>query len=207
MNDQPSPGNPLESRLRRIYAAVDANVETDITRIRPRVDVVDNQMVGWEFDPSGGLSEEAIRNNVYLLVHNIANLFDHSRSALKARHGKGAMDRVDEFVKSSRAASLIYDLSNEDKHGALNRSKTWSGTAPRLPFVMRVMRITSQPGADQTAGIFFSPGANMSLEGEGKYINTGPVMDETGARLGDLHDLLTQGLTEWETFLSREGLL
>ena len=80
------PNDDLKGRIERIYEAVNAVVETDISKFMPKV-IKDGNRIGFYQDWSGGLSSAEIENIAHILIYNVANLKEHLRGWAE-RNGK-----------------------------------------------------------------------------------------------------------------------
>ena len=63
-------------RVQRLYAAIGAVEETNISKFVPQV-INDEHRIGFYQDWSGGLSNAELTNIALSLIHNIANLKDN----------------------------------------------------------------------------------------------------------------------------------
>lgn len=195
----------LTQRVRRIYAAVDATVERDMSRLPGRVEK-SGKMTSVTQDFSGGLSDETISNLAHSLIHNIANLADHLRGwASKNKEGKALVDKA---VKSSFELQVLKDLSNNDKHGYPPRDGGQSGRMPKLLNPRRILRLTT--GAAKGSGVMLTLGRDgqpvIRGSGSAKAMVTGEVVDSKGEHIGDLYDIAAKALADWEVLLSEYGV-
>jgi hypothetical protein len=196
----------LQQRLGRIYAAVQAGEEQDMSKLKARVGESD-RFFGVFQDFSGGLTVEEMENLAYSLVHNIANVTDHARRWAK-RNGKSA-DSVDSCVQGSFEIRVMIDLSNNDKHGYPPRGVGYSGRSPKLVDVRRVLRLTtgSQRGSGVAMTLNRDGTPRISGSGSAKAVLTGEVLDGGGTRIGDLDDLASRAVEDWERILRQLGAL
>lgn len=67
----------LISRVQRLYAAIGATEETDISKFMPKV-IYDGKRVGFYQDWSGGRSDAELVNTAHMLIYNIANTLERS---------------------------------------------------------------------------------------------------------------------------------
>ena len=107
----------LRFRISRIYAAIDAVEESDLSTLTGTVIETDT-WVSVSNDFRGGLSDEQIANLANSVIHNIANLQDHLRRW--ASQNSKDKNKVDKAFEQSFALKLMKDLSNNDK---LKKSK------------------------------------------------------------------------------------
>ena len=70
------PSDELTLRIKRIYEAVSAIVEADMSKLKPKV-TRDGERIAIYQNFSGGRSNTEIENNAHILIHNVANLKDH----------------------------------------------------------------------------------------------------------------------------------
>ena len=83
----------LISRVQRLYTAIGATEETDISKIMPTV-ISDGKRVGFYQDWSGGRSNAELANTTHILIYNVANLKDLLKKW--AVHNGKAKTKVDE---------------------------------------------------------------------------------------------------------------
>ena len=72
-------------------------------------------------------------------MHNIANLKDQLRRW--ARQNGTDPATIDQAIGASNALNIIIDLSNNDKHGYPPRDDGYSGVAPQVSGIDRVMKL------------------------------------------------------------------
>lgn len=196
------------SRLQRIYAAVDAIVEGDLTKFRPVV-FQDEQRIGLLHEFSGGLTASEIENLAQSVIANIASLHDHLCGW--ARRNGHDPNRIRGVLATSLPLQIITDLWNNDKHGVPSRTgdRGKSGRAPRLIEIRRTLRLTTGPMAGSAVAMTFLPSGAIQTGGTGaaQVVITGQVVDSQGAAIGDLYDLEVAALEAWEHELTSLGLL
>ena len=194
-------------RLHRIYAAVSATVEGDLSRFPPKV-VSNERGVAMYQDFLGGLNAAQLSNLAHSVIHNIANFQYHLRRwAANNGHDPKAVDQV---LGKSAPLQLLKDLSNNDKHGYPPRNGGHSGRTPKLKDVTRVLRLTTGTGAGSGIAVYFTPQGPKQVASGGSgsaVVITGQVVDGSGSRLGDLHDIEDEALKVWEQELHNLGLL
>lgn len=189
-------------RLQRIYAALDAAIETDIKKALP-VLLSSAQGRGIVQDFRGSLSDAEFENLAHSIIHNIANLRDHTRSWI-VKSAKGVNKKqVDEFLKANESVAVIQDLSNNDKHGYPPRNGGFSGKAPRLTNIRRIMRLTTGAGPEGRVSFTIAPSGEQRVAGTGSanLIVTADVLNSDGTLIGDLHTIQLKALEAWEQFL------
>lgn len=196
----------LENRLKRVYAALDATLEYDINKTLPVVHS-DSAHIRITQDFMGSLTDSDVENLAYSIIHNLANLCDHTRGWL-IKNGK-APQQVDQFISANQAVAIINDLSNNDKHGYPPRNRGFSGKAPKLDKLRRVMRISSGATPGSGMGYFISPSGEQTLVGSGSapLIITGAIQDAEGNSIGDLHSIQVEALNAWEGLFCTLGLI
>lgn len=192
----------LTPRLGRIYAAIDAVFEGDLTRFPPRLFRNERHFVGYQ-DFMGGLSDAQIENLAHSVIANIASFGNHLRR-WAARNGHDR-SRVDQTISSSLALQIITDLWGAEKHGP-PRDGGYSGKAPKLVGVKRTLTLRAGPGA--TVGVSFGPsGPKVLGSGTAAVIVSGDVLDSEGTVIGDLYQLEVEALKAWEQELMDIGIL
>jgi hypothetical protein len=196
----------LQDRLGRIYAAIDAGEEQDLTKLRARV-VKSGRFVHVYQDFSGGLKDEQFDNLAYSLIHNIANVRDHARRWAR-RNGRSPAS-VDRAVDASFEIRVMIDLSNNDKHGYPPRNGGRSGRAPRLVNARRVLRMTTGKGRGSGVAMTLAPDGTPRVSGSGsaKAILTADIIDDQGVHIGDLDDMATRAVEDWPRILQQLGVL
>lgn len=191
----------LLSRIRRIYASINASKEFNMSKLPAKV-IKNDKVIGIFQDFSGELSTEEIQNIAHMVIHNIANLKDH----LNRWAGINGKDKtkIQATFGASQPLKLIQDLSNNDKHGYPPRDGGYSGLAPKLIKVGRVMRMTTRAKAGSSVVMTFGPGGVPQISGDGTAcaVITGEIVDKDGKAIGDLFEFEKTALTAWESLLS-----
>ena len=190
----------LISRLDRIYASINATLESDMTQLPAKV-LQDDGIVGICQDFAGNLTEAEIENRAYTVIQNVANLRDHLKRW-------GATNRpniaeVDNTFNSSMDIQIIADLCNNDKHGYPPRGSGHSGRRPKLINPRAILRVTGR----NVRMMLGSHGVPKIQGGTAIAIITGEVVDEDGNTLGDLYDIALRAVKSWELLLKELGLL
>lgn len=194
--------NELIERVSRLYAAIGAVVETDLSNLKGQV-VETDKSVGLYNDFRGGMSDAELSNLAHSLINNIANLPNHLKR-WAARNGK---DRtvVDETFSQSFALKIIEDLSNNDSHGEIIRSGEYghSGKRPKLVEINRVLQLS--PGSDVGSSVamtFDTDGTpKVSGSGSAKAVITGTIVDEDENKIGELSDFTQEAVEDLERLL------
>jgi hypothetical protein len=188
----------LRTRLRRIYAAIDAVEEDDLSTFRSTVAVSPRQVVVSQ-DWSGGKSSEEVENLAHGAIHNIATLCDHLRRWAR-QHGVDP-DEVDRAANASPSIQVVRDLADVDKHGGNRRDGGYSRRSPRLDRIFPVMGLSVGSEAGSFVSVTLTPHPVARGSGSATVIVTGEVVDGQGAPLGDLYDLMKDAVRCWEAFL------
>jgi len=177
-----------------------------LTKLRARV-VKSGGFVGVYQDFSGGLKDEQFDNLAYSLIHNIANVPDHARRW--ARRNARALASVDRAVGASFETRVMIDLSNNDKHGYPPRNRGRSGRSPRLVNARRVLRMTTGKERGSSVAMTFAPDGTPQVSGSGsaKAILTGEIIDDQDVDIGDLYDMASRAVEDWERILQELGAL
>jgi hypothetical protein len=132
----------LATRIRRLYAAIDAVEEKNPGTLRGTV-VRTATVVRVTQDFRSGRSDEELLNLAYSVINNITNLRAHLRKWAD-RNGL-EKKKVDTAVHNSSALQIIIDLSNRDKHPYPPRDGGLSGKSPELASIDSVLRMTTSP--------------------------------------------------------------
>ena len=160
----------LEQRLDRIYSALEAVRETDLTRFEVTQGEWDGQAT-LRLDFRGGLSDEQLSNLAHSAIHIVAHLEGH---LIRWARSKGLDSKlVSTTVSKSTALRIVIDLANNDKHGYPPRDGGYSGRAPRLREVERFMKMI----ADSWTGVRLGSGGEAQSEGQGLIVISGRVVD------------------------------
>lgn len=140
----------LNQRLDRIYAAIEAVKESDLSKIPPKI-VTGEGFLAISQDFRGSLSDADLSNSAHTLIHNIANLPDH----LKRWAAKNSVDKskIDALFASNTALQIIKDLSNNDKHGYPPRNGGNSGKAPQVVEIGRMMQLSTGSEENSFVGL------------------------------------------------------
>ena len=195
----------LTRRVRRIYAAVGAAEEVDISNFVPQV-INDGGRVGFHQDWSGDLSDEQLSNIAHSLIHNIANLQDHLKKWAKSNDKDKT--KVDDAFNKSQPLQVIQDLSNNDKHGYPPRNRGYSGKSPRVGEIRRVLQLATGAEKGSVVGIKITPQGVPTIFGSGtaKVIVSGDILDVDGNNIGDLHRTALEAVQVWESVLDDFGV-
>lgn len=195
----------LISMVQRLYAAIGATEETDISKFMPKV-INDGNRVGFYQDWSGGHSDAELANTAHVLIYNIANLKDLLKK-WAVRSGKDKT-KVDDAFKSSQALKIIKDLSNNDRHGYDPKKRGNSGKAPRVDRITSIMQMTTKPekGAFVSLTLNRQGVAKIAGSGAAKVIITGDILDRDGNKIGDLHKTALETVKVWENVLGDFGV-
>ena len=195
----------LVLRVKRLYAAIKATEETDISKFLPKV-INDGHRKGFSQYWSGGLSEAELTNIAYSLIYNIA----HFDAPLKRWADQNSQDKtkVDDMFNSSLALRIIKDLSNYDKHAYPPRDGGHSGKSPRVDKFRRIMQMTTKSEKGSFVALTFTPQGIPKVSGDGtaKVIVTGDILDKDGNCIGRLHEIALEAVEAWENVLSDFGV-
>ena len=199
------PSDELTLRIQRIYEAVDAVVETDISKFMPKV-IKDGNWIGFYQDWSGGLSSAEIENIAHILIYNVANLKEHLRRWAES-NGKDK-NKVSVAFKSSQELKIIKDLSNNDRHGYDPKRRGNSSKSPRIDNINTIMRMTTKPEKGSSIGLTLNRQGAPKIIGDGnaKVIITGDILERDGNKIGDLYETLLKAINDWEKVLSEFGV-
>ena len=179
----------LIHRIRRIHVAIGALEEFDLQNLPAQVTRTE-ESITFVQDFRGGLTDEELSNAVHLVIHNIANLYDHLKKwAVRNGYEKKI---VQDARASSSALQIIQDLSDNDKHGYPRRDGGHSGKSPKLVKVDRALRLSVGPKSFTavTLALDGTPQVSGSGSNPPKVLTTGDVVDGAGTKIGDLHQLV-----------------
>lgn len=195
----------LIHRVQRIYEAIEAVQEHDISKFMPKV-INDGHRGGFYQDWSGGLSEATITNIAHSLIHNIANLRDNLKKW--ATHNGKDKTKVDAAFHNSPALRVIMDLSDNDKHGYPPRNGGYSGKSPRVDKVKRIMQMTTKAEKGSSVRLIFTSNGVPRVSGDGtaKVIISGDILDRDGNNIGDLYNTALEAVEVWQSVLSDFGV-
>lgn len=192
-------------RVKRLYVAIKASEETDISKFLPKV-ISDGHRKGFSQDWSGGLSEAELTNIAQSLIYSIA----HFDAPLRKWADQNSQDKtkVDHMFNSSLALRIIKDLSNYDKHAYPPRDGGHSGKSPRIDEFRRIMQMTTKPEKGSFVALTFTPQGVPKVSGNGtaKVVVSGDILDKDGNNIGDLHKIALEAVEDWENVLSDYGV-
>jgi hypothetical protein len=184
----------VDSRLARIYAAIDQTIETDMSGFAPKVEQIGNRISVTQ-DFMGGRTTAEIENLAHSSIQNIASFPDHLRRW--CRQNGVAPSAIDEIYEGSFDLKVIVDLNNNDKHGWPPRDGGKTGIAPQLAEgIETVMQMSTPPGGGFVGFVGFQPVGDPGVTH--KVLITGNVSDREGKALGMLHDFQTRALDACE---------
>ncbi len=192
-------------RVQRIFAAVEAVVENDISKCMPKV-IKDGNRIGLYQDWSHGLSDAEISNIAHMLIYNVANLKDHLKN-WAVRNGRDK-NKVYAAFRSSQVLKIIKDLSNNDRHGYDPKKRGNSGKSPRVDKINTIMQMTTKPEKGPFVSLTLNRQGVPQIAGSGtaKVIITGDILDKDGNKIGDLHKTVLEAVKVWESVLGDFGV-
>ena len=196
MND-----DELWARIRRIYAAVDATVETEFSRLKPKV-IGTKKTIGFMQDFRGGLDDDQLTNLAMSAIYNVAHLRDHLKRWGK-KHQKTVAE-VDDTVRASQSLSLIVDLSNADKHPP-ERRRDFSGLGPRLANINRVLRMTVAGNSGMALTLNQDGTPRVIGQGSSGAVIVADVLTSDGTKIAELDEIIRQAVEDWEKLLTAWG--
>lgn len=190
----------LSCKLHRIYAAINANEEKDLNKIKPAI-VQNQSFILFHQDFRGGLKDPDLSNLAYSLIHNIANLKDILKKWAIANNRDKA--KIEQAVNRSFDLQIIIDLSNNDKHGYPPRDGGYSGKSPNLVEINRVLQLKAGGNAGNYITVKSGDKGMLEKSGPGiaKVILTGNIVDKDGNHLGALEDVALEAIEVWNHVL------
>lgn len=196
----------IEKRIRRMYAAVAAGTDDNISGIKPTAEHRTARSYGAHYDFSNGASAEELENDAHTMIYNVAHFKDHARKWLRSV-GKDPQI-VEDVVTSSEALGVLIDLSNFDKHAGAPRDGGYTRREPRLVAIKRHLRLSTQGGTKSAVSVVFSRSKPPQKHGDGRaaVVLSGEVIDKGGRPIGFLDKLVEDAVTDWERFLTAHGV-
>ena len=195
----------LNSRVQRLYTAIEATQETDIGKFMPIV-TSDGKRVCFYHDWRGGRSDAELDNAIHILIYNIANL----RYLLKkwAAQNTKVTAKVDEAFENSLALRIMQDLSDNHRHGYNPQRNNKSGKSPRVDNLDTVMQMTTEPKKGSTVRLTVDHQGRPLPAGSGtaKVITTGDILDKDNNKVGDLRKTMLEAVEVWENVLDGLGV-
>jgi hypothetical protein len=219
------------ARLRRIYAAIEATLEDNLTTFVPHIEQNEGHWTRHQ-DFVGGLTTAELANLAHSVIHSVASFPNHLRRWAK-KNGRDA-SRIDLTIKNCPAIQIIIDLWDNDKHGGARQDGGHSRKAPKIEKVERVLRLATASGpvldvaevasrgcahplasatgpaesGSSVAVIFTSQGPKqVSGSGSARVVVTAQVVEGDGTFIGDLYELEVKALKTWEGLLKDFGIL
>ena len=189
-------------RVRRVYAAIDALDEFDMSLLKAQVTEIENRVAIYQ-DFTGGLTQAQLENLVQSAIYNVAHLRDPLK-AFATLTGRREVD-VRDTLQASEALRVVVDLANLDKHHEPKFGH--SGRSPRLANINRVLRLVAEPG--KGVGLTLNRDGTPRIVGGGsaKAVIVADVLDASGAKMGGLGDFLDAAVTAWESLLEGWGVV
>lgn len=195
----------LTDRINRIFAAVGAVQETDISKFKPKV-IKDGHRVGFYQDWMAELNDADVANFAISLINNIASLEYH----LKKWADRNGQDKtiVEKAFANTQELKIIHDLWNNEKHGYPPRKPSKSGLCPRVDKFNRILQMTTKPEKGSSMRLTFNMQGIPQIKGSGtaKVIITGDILDKDGNKIGDFHNTAMKALEAWEKVLAAFGI-
>lgn len=193
----------LIQKIQRLRAAVGTSEDRDLSKYAAQLVPMKGGFTARQ-DFSGGITEPELQNLSAGIIRSISDLYDHLRK-WAAAHGRDK-NQVDAAIKQCGELAIIMDLANLDKHGGHDRNGGWSGKAPQLKNVKRVLQVT---GTSATAPLGLRRAAHGGLEpfgGDGgKMVVAGEVVLNDGKSL-HLPGVQQKAIDAWERLFQQFGL-
>lgn len=195
----------LTDRIDRIYAALGAVQEPDVSKFKPKM-INDGRRAGFYQDWMGELTEADVTNFAISLISNIASLEYHLKKW--ADHNGRDKTVVDETFADSPELKIIHDLWNNDKHGYPPRTPSKSRLCPRVDKFNRILQMTTKPEKGSSMRLTFNKQGVPQIAGAGtaKIIITGDILDKEGNKIGDFYNTVLKALEAWENVLDIFGI-
>ena len=195
----------LSKRLDRVRHALGATRSEDLGSLRVTV-LGGPRVSGVAIDFNQGRTPTDLEYLAFGLIANIASVKDHLK-AWCLRHSQAF--EGDELINSNRAAALVHDLWNSDKHAVLDRPR--SGVRPRLGDIRQVMVLSAGTAMGSGALFTLDPTTGYSSTqttgtGSASLVIDAQVLDELGALLGWLQEICSEAIEAWEATAKRAGL-
>jgi hypothetical protein len=203
-------------RLGCIKRKLKATAPSVIERVRPLVMTRGTRVGGLEYDFSGGLSNDQIREIISALIYEVAHVKDPLKSWM-AQRGRNAQT-IENFIDQSRNLQIVIDLANADKHGTeapnadkrTKRRRTRCPERPRLAHVSKPARLSVGPApCPSSATMLLTPrGPVVHTEGDASVdvAFRGSVAAESGQVLGEVLEIVRGAVADWERLLSDLGI-
>jgi hypothetical protein len=195
----------LQSRIDRAYAAVNATAIRGPALTFPNRPIIeDGKEVALQAYSSRNFSAADTRNTAQNAIDNLAKLYDATMGWAK---GSGVpVSDVKAVTSNCLPLLVIRDLYNLDKHPESSQTST-SNLHPGLSDVRIVLQSRpDHPGSmfmDTTAG----GGSTTTFEGFDLQLFGQVRNRQTGEYIGSLQETLELGLSVWEEFLVRKGVI
>lgn len=198
--------NPLNERIRRIYAAIGEAFTTDPNEFKSVTFHVGGDTFATRMDFRAGLSTEQLQNIVFTAVHNTANLRDHMKRWAR-QNGKDP-NIVDDVVEASFEMKVIIDLSNRDKHGGPPRDGGLSGLSPDLTGFRRALILPKVEEGQEKPSVtvsLFGDGPEVQFQSGAHVLTNADIVDASGKTLGDAMSFIEVAVSHLEQTLSKLG--
>ena len=132
----------INSRVRRLHAAIGVAFDPKVEGYKPKVLVTDKVKV-WQQDFRGGASEEEIQNDAFTLIGHIASFRDHLRKWAPTKQIN--KENVDNILFASPDYCIVTDLNNREKHAGHDRSGGRSKKEPRVVEIDKALQLGAGP--------------------------------------------------------------
>lgn len=196
----------LDRKLRQMHAALLSVASEDMSSVQPRIVATDKHVfVSLDFNENS--DEIALHNAASLLIANLASLKDYLKVWCKRT---GYPFKGDALINSNRAAALIHDLWNTDRHAELS-SPPRSGHRPKLGKVQTAMRLSTGVSAGSGAMFTMDPRTGKIMtqtSGGGKVqiVLDTQILDEHNNVIADFAQTCEDSVKAWSTELVAAGV-
>ena len=199
----------LDERIRRIYEAIGASVDTDGRGYASEIAYVGDGQFESRVRFSNDSNQAQLQNIVFTTVHNVANLKDHLKTW--ARSNNKDPEAIKRAVDGSLELRVVLDLSNLDKHGPLRQGDSgYSDLRPRLTEFRQALTLVPEGRGYRTSGsVIVSPfGEPPQVQFDGTCVQVmADIVDQSGKCIGEIMSYARSAVHAWETLLAEYGLL
>jgi hypothetical protein len=196
--------NNIHTKLRRMYAAIGKNYDSEIQKYRATV-IANNVGIFMHQDFRNGQTDEDLLNDLHSLIGLVASIenFLYVWAGQDKAKKKQLKTQIKDHLGQSNAFSIVVDLWNSDKHAneaSPRQARTHKG--PVLTEINRVMQMTANPGS----GIMFIVGRNGRpiVQGEGttESVITADVRSKDGEHMGWINEILLEAIKDCEALVT-----
>ena len=196
--------NDLNSRLKRLYSALDEQYDEDVSS-----NIVDERKRfrdgRFEYRTTFGTNTLQQNQNLIMgILHLIASLKDIIQKKIKDAGGNPK--DYDALINNTESLALITDLDNMDKHGDPLTKTNRSNKNPKIVNIEQGLRGKGITSIGFITDLNTGKTSLSSTEGDVKIVVTADIIDSSNNTIMPLDIMIDDSISAINTYLENTGI-